>query len=37
MIIAVGYADKAAKVPRSAKIKKSLEDILTVFKDIVLG
>jgi|TARA_B110000196_G_C20452319_1_gene345554 hypothetical protein len=37
MIIAVGYADKAAKVPRSAKIKKPLEDILTVFKDIVLG
>jgi nitroreductase len=31
MIIAVGYADKAAKVPRAAKIKKPLEDILTVF------
>jgi len=31
MIIAVGYADKSAKVPRAAKIKKPLEDVLTFF------
>ncbi|MDG2406596.1 MAG: nitroreductase family protein [Paracoccaceae bacterium] len=31
MIIAVGYADKAAKVPHAAKIKKPLAEILTVF------